>query len=179
LLPQLLEVLGKQSNQNGTIGDAIAGYQKHQERLGIIDTELRTLIAERERIDSRIRALETERTGIVGFSDRRSDKPKVIPSLSNVYKHPASQHIVTLLRDKGAFSQSQGVHRKELNEQLINKVEGVQTHQAVSYGLIEVRKEGIADYEGGKNSGRSIGKVWLLETQDKVSIPRQSRGFRI
>src|SRR5271166_3387168 len=66
LLPKLFDLLGKQSNQNGAIGDAIAGYQKDRERLGTIETELQALIADRERIDSRIHALETERTGILG-----------------------------------------------------------------------------------------------------------------
>ena len=170
LLPQLLDVLGKQSNKNGAIGDAIAGCQKHQERLGIIEGELRTLTAERERVDSRIHALETERKGIIGFSDRRYDKPKVIPSPSNVYKFPSSQHIVTLLQDKGESSQSEGVPRKWLDEQLINKVEGVQTQAAVSHGIIEITSNGIGDHEGGKNSGRPIGKVWLLEAHEKSAI---------
>jgi len=76
LLRKLFALLGKQSNQNGAIGDAIAGYQKDRERLGTIETELQALIADRERIDSRIHALETERTGILGFSDRSRDKPK-------------------------------------------------------------------------------------------------------
>ena len=161
LLPKLFDLLGKQSNQDGAIGGAIAGYQKGRERLGTIESELRTLIADRERIDSRIHALETERTGIIGFSDQSRDKPKAISSPSNVYKFPASQQIVSLLRDKGALSQSQGVDRKELDKQLVNKVEGVLTQAAVSHGIIEITRKGIADHEGGKKSGRLIGKVWL------------------
>jgi hypothetical protein len=122
------------------------------------------LKAERERIDSRIHEidgriheLETEREEIPGFSDRSRDKPKATSTPSNVYGRPASEHILLLLREKEAFSQPHGIHRKLLDEQLVNKVEGVHDHSAV-------------DHEGGKNSGRPIGKVWLLGTHDKTAI---------
>lgn len=171
LLPKLFDLLGKQSNQNGAIGDAIAGYQKDRERLGTIETELRALRADRERIDSRIHELETEQTAIPGFSDRSGDKPKAASTPSNVYKHPASQHILRLLRDRQAFSEPRGVPREWLDEQLINKVEGVHNNQAVSFGIIELRDDkGKVDHEGGKKSGRPIGKVWLLETHDTPAL---------
>ena len=139
LLPKLFNLLGKQSNQNGAIGDAIAGYQKDRERVGTIESELRALIAERERIDSRKHELETERTAILGFADRSRDKPKAASTPSNVYKRLASPHILRLLREREAFSEPQGVHREWLDEQLINKVEGVHNNQAVSFGIIELR----------------------------------------
>ena len=171
ILPKLFDLVGKQSNQNGTIGDAIAGHQKGRERAGTIESELRDLKAERERIDSRIQELETERIAILGFSDRSRDKPKAASTPSNVYSRPASQHILRLLREEKAFSQPRGVERKTLDEQLINKVEGVHNNQDVSFGIMELRDDkGEIDHEGGKNSGRPIGKVWLLEAPGKPAI---------
>jgi hypothetical protein len=57
-----------------------------------------------------------------------------------------------------------------LDEQLVNKVEGVHDHSAVSFGIMELRDKGKVDHEGGKNSGRPIGIVWLLGTHDKTAI---------
>lgn len=171
LARKLIHLLGVQSNQNGAIGDAIARYQKDRERLGTIESDLQALRADRERIDSRIRGLETERAGIPGFSDRSRDKPKARATPSSVYKHPASQHILRLLRERGAFSKSRGVDRKWLDEQLIDKVEGVHNNQAVSFGIMELRDDkGKVENEGGKNSGRRIGKVWLLETHEELNV---------
>src|SRR5271165_1294311 len=90
---------------------------------------------------------------------------------SNVYKHPASQHILRLLRERAAFSEPRGLERKWLDEQLFDKVQGVHNNQAVSFGIMELRDDkGKVDNEGGKNSGRPIGKVWLLEAHDRHGI---------
>jgi hypothetical protein len=171
ILPKLFHLLGKQSNQNGTISDAIAGYQKGRERVGTIESELQDLKAKREQIDSRIHELETERAAILEFSDRSRNKLKSAPTPSNDYSRAASQHILRLLREKEAFSQPRGVERKWLDEQLINKVEGVRHDQDVSFGIMELRDDkGKVDHEGGKNSRRPIGKVWLLGPHDKPAV---------
>jgi hypothetical protein len=167
LIPKLFDLLGKQSNQTRAISDAIAEYRKIRERAETIETELRDLRAERERIDRRISELETQRTAMYGFSGG-TDKSKRALTHTHVYIHEASPHILRLLREKQAFSEAQGVHRRWLDEQLVNKVKGVQTDKAVSWGIIELRDEHHeVDHEGGKKSGRPIGKVWLLENRDK------------
>jgi hypothetical protein len=149
LLPKLFDLLGKQSNQNGAIGDAIVGYQKERrERVGTIETELQTLIADRERIDIRVHELEDERTVISAFTDRTRDMPDASPSPSNVYSHSASPHILRLLKEREGFSRPRGVDRKWLDEQLVNKVEGVNTEAALSHGLIELKPKGQIDHEG-------------------------------
>ncbi len=166
LVPKLFHLLGKQSNQNGAISDAIAEYRKNVERVETIDSELRNLRGERERIDIRIQQLETERTAVLEFSDRVIDKSRYSNPPHN-YTREASPYILDLLRKREAFSEPQGVHRRWLNEQLINNVKGVQNHQAVSWGIIELASKDEVDHEGGKNSGRPIGKVWLLKKSDR------------
>jgi hypothetical protein len=132
---------------------------------------LKALIADRDRIDSQIHELEAERTAILGFSEKSRDKPKAASTPSNDYEYPASQYILDLLREREAFSLPRGVHRQSLNEQLINKAEGVHSKAAVSHGIIELRDDKRAiDHEGGKNSGRRIGKVWLLGTHGKPAV---------
>ena len=125
LLPKLVDLLGKQSNREGAISDAIARYQKDRERVEQIETELRTLKADRERIDIRIHELENERTAILGVSHRNRDEPEAASTPSNVYKRSASPHILRLLKEREGLSRAQAVHRKWLDEQLINKVEGI------------------------------------------------------
>jgi hypothetical protein len=49
-------------------------------------------------------------------------------------------------------------------------VKGVPNHQAVSWGIIELESKKEFDHEGGKKSGRPIGKVWLLENRDKSVV---------
>ncbi len=162
LLPKLSDLLGKQNNQAGTIGDAIERYRKDQGRSEAIEAELRTLTEGRRRIDSQIAELEAEKTAIHGFYGRVSDGSAVGSTHVGTYHHTASSHIFRLLVQREAFSRSQGVDRKWLNEQLINKVDGVHTNQAVSFGLIELKEKRQIDYEG-----RPIRTAWLIEKHDR------------
>ena len=80
---------------------------------------------------------------------------------------PGTQEILLLLRQRGAFSESTGVDREWLDEQLIDKVEGVHSNQAVSFALIDLRdKKGKLDSQGGRSSGSAVGKVWLLNPSE-------------
>ena len=169
LLANLLAIVGKQSNKSGSIGDAITKYKEERgERAVIVEKELQNLIAEREDINRRIQLLEAERTEIREVPDYTCDRPRTTLVNSNGYSREASPHILRLLREKGAFSESRGVQRKWLDDQLINKVNGVRNKQDVSFAIMELRDEkGLVDNEGGKNSKRPIGKVWLLESDDK------------
>jgi hypothetical protein len=114
-----------------------------------------------------VHELETERIGILEHTDSSNDKPQTVPISSHAYTREASPHILSLLRKKQALSEPRGIHRRLLDEQLINNVKGVKNNQAVSWGIIELASKGEVDHEGGKKSGRPIGKVWLLGTPDK------------
>ena len=79
---------------------------------------------------------------------------------------PGSQEIVSLLRIKGAFSETLGIERDWLDEQLIGNVQRVDNKAAVSFALIELRdKERKIDYQGG--NGGPVGKVWLTESPEE------------
>jgi hypothetical protein len=162
LLSKLFDLLGKQSNQEAAISDAIRKHREVRERVEAIETDLRTLIADREQIDIRIHELKTERAAILGFPDRYRDEALAASTQSNVFSQPACQHILRLLKEREAFSKSRGVDRKWLDEQLINKVEGIRTNQAVSFGLIELKNKRQIDYEG-----KPIRTAWLTETREK------------
>jgi hypothetical protein len=163
LLPKLFDLLGKQSNQAGAISAAIERYRKDRGRIDAIETDLRTLRANRKQIDTRIHELEAERTAIIGLPGQSCDGSAIASTLSSVYSYSASPHILRLLEQREAFSRPQGVDRKWLDEQLINKVDRIRTNQAVSHGLIELKdKKRQIDYEGSP-----IRRVWLIETRDK------------
>ncbi len=173
LMSKLFALLGKQSNQGGAISDAIARYRKVRERAETIESELRHLRADHKRIDTRIHELENEQVAMHSLLDRSIDKSKPASTPSRGYIRKASPHILRLLREKQAFSEAQGVHRRWLDEQLINNVAGVQNGKAVSWGIIEladkeeVDHEGGKKHQGGKKTAPPIGKVWLLESHDK------------
>ena len=163
LARKLIHLLGVQSNQNGAIGDAIARYQKDRERLGTIESDLQALRADRERIDSRIRGLETERAGIPGFSDRSRDKPKARATPSSVYKHPESAYSPFTQR-KGSVFRVARRGPKWLDEQLIDKVEGVHNNQAVSFGIMELRDDkGKVENEGEKTQAAGLERCGSLK----------------
>jgi hypothetical protein len=159
-------LLGRQNNQKGTIIDTLTTYQRRRDRLEPVETELRSLSAERERIDARIRELQTERRSILGFTTAehgdsktadRGDRKTAFASIT--YSFPAMPHILRLLSEQKAHSEAQGVDRTWLHQQLVGKVEGIWTDQAVSFGLIELKKQGKIDYE--KPKGKPIQKVWF------------------
>ena len=164
---KLRPLLSKQSNQDGLIHDVIAGYAKNRERVKSLDDELHSLRIERDRIDGRIREIDIERKALTGLSFEPSElidpRPKAYVSSSTEYTRMASPHILRLLSDRGAVSKDRGVHRNWLDDQLINKVEGVNNNQAVSFGIIELRRVGKIAHNGGDGSGRPISEVWLLE----------------
>jgi predicted type IV restriction endonuclease len=162
LLPKLFDLLGRQNNQAGMISDAIEKHRKGRERSDAIKAELQTLREDRKRIDIRVHELEAELTAVNGVYDRVSDGSATASPHAGIYVQSASSHIMSLLKQRAAFSRPQGVDRKWLDEQLINKVDGVGTNQAVSHGLIELKQKRQIDYEGSP-----IRKVWLIETGDK------------
>jgi hypothetical protein len=164
LAQKLYALLGSQSNQNGVIRDAISEYVERRERVRTIDSEVANLKVQRDQIDVRLRELETERKEIIGVPDKSPDKPAAPSNRSNGSKYEmVCENILRILRERRAFSQADGVHRREIDEKLINKVEGIHTDAKVSHGIIELRAKRKVDHEGGKNSGKAIGKVWLLE----------------
>jgi hypothetical protein len=73
----------------------------------------------------------------------------------DVIHFPAVPHILRLLDESGSRSRARAIDRKWLDEQLVGKVDGVNTQQAVSWGLIKLKKQGIIDY-GGKPK-----RIWL------------------
>jgi hypothetical protein len=160
LAAQVRELLAKENNEKRTIPEAISNQRKKHDRLGPIETELRDLNTERGRIDEKIQALQAEQGSILGSAPRA--RQSTIPGRSRTsdkegdWVHAATPHILRLLKEREALSKSAGVDRKWLDSQLTNKVEGVNTKQAVSFGLIELREEGVADYDGSP-----IRKVWL------------------
>lgn len=154
LATQLSDLPGRQNNRDGAISEAIARYRKIRDRLEPIDAELRTLRAERERIDTRIQELQNERAAIPGYS---AVEPDVATSRSSTYSnYRAVPHILDLLTKAKALSRSQAVDRRWLDEQLVKKVEDIGTKEAVSFGLIELRKARKIEYEG-----KPIRKIWL------------------
>jgi len=116
---------------------------------------LKTLLSlEQSTPATKIQELETQQSSAQGPENFESATPKrVIPG--NASDFPAAPHIVRLLKERGAHSKGQAVDRKWLDGQLINKVAGVKTHQAVSFGLIKLRGDGVIEYEG-----KPI-RVWL------------------
>jgi len=85
---------------------------------------------------------------------------KTVSSSPSVFSHAASEHIYRLLKEEGANSKGNAVARRWFDERLINKVEDINNKQTVSWGLIELKERGLADYEGG--NGRPIRTVWLV-----------------
>jgi hypothetical protein len=147
---ELNRVLGRESNQKGAIRDAIESYrQKREERFA----ELRNLRDERQRIEARIKELEAE----LKVNNEPEGPTKAIPS--DTADYPAAPHILRLLRDREAYSRTQAVARSWLDDQLVQRVDGVNTSQAVSWGLIELKKRGQIETEGR----RSRRKVWLKQ----------------
>jgi uncharacterized protein YdcH (DUF465 family) len=159
--------MSKENNQKGLIREAISAlaneHRADQERLGAINADLQSLMAERQRIDKRIQELETERNAVARLSDRNREKPKAVQLSPIRFSHPASPHIIDYLQSRNADSQSRGIHRNELDEQFVNKVDGVRTTQAVSHGIIELVRTGKAYHEVDQFGSGAIGKVWLLK----------------
>jgi hypothetical protein len=128
-----------------------------QQKLLHIDTELTSLRSERQRIDDRIRDLERERASLTG--KRVPEEPsRSVPDVSGFPEGSAVDHIVRLLRERGAVSRTTAISRDWLDQQLISKVQSIRTHQALSFGLIQLRKAGRIEYE--EKSGKK--QVWLL-----------------
>ena len=159
---RLSALLGRESNEQGTIPGVITAYQQEahgkRERLQAIDEELLTLAVERERIGAREVELKAERASLVECAPPQppSGGPVAFKDLTRV----SSPHILRLLSERGAHSRQTAVRRTWLDEVLIGKVDGVRTDQEVSFGLIELKKVGKVDYEKPKNG--PIKAVWLI-----------------
>jgi hypothetical protein len=141
LAGELSGLLGRESNQKGAIPDAITSYkQKRKGRIEQIQAELSKLKEQRRQIDAKIQELETELSSALGPENLESASPKkAIPG--DAYRYTASRHIPRLLGEHGAHSRAQAVDRAWLDGQLVNKVTGVRSRQAVSFGLIELKKK--------------------------------------
>lgn len=158
VISQIENLLGKQKNQQGAIPEAISAYQKRiQDRLSRMEAELHQLHIERQRIDARIQELQAEQTSIIG-STRSSQavSSRWTRTAADNSNFAAVPHILRLLKEAGASSRSAAKERKWLDNELINEVEGINNNQAVSFGLIELKRKGIVDYEG-----KPIRWVWL------------------
>jgi hypothetical protein len=147
---KLRSLLGREQNRAGEIPGAIRSCHEEmramQDKLLHIDTELTSLRSERQRIEDRIRELERERASLTGTT-----APDVVsrsaPDLSGLPEGSAVDHILRLLRERGATSRATAVSRDWLDQQLIGKVQTVGTQQAVSFALIQAKKTGQIDYE--------------------------------
>jgi predicted type IV restriction endonuclease len=155
---ELNQLLGRESNQEGAIRDALESYkQSRKERFEEIHAELTKLKDERQRIEASIQELEAE----LKMNKEPEAPTTVSPSKSipgETADFPAAPHILRLLDDRGAYSRTQAVDRKWLDDQLVHRVDGVKTHQAVSFGLIKLKGDGRIEYEG-----KPIRKVWLRQ----------------
>jgi predicted type IV restriction endonuclease len=164
---RLSALLERERNEKGTIPAVITTSQQEahskQERLQAIDKELLTLSTERERIGAREAELKAEKASLVGFAP-----PQPLPSGACVHGPVATEdltrvsspHILRLLSERGAHSRQTAVKRTLLDEVLIGKVDGVRTQQEVSFGIIELKRVGKADYDKRKNG--PIKAVWLI-----------------
>jgi predicted type IV restriction endonuclease len=160
LVAKVSGLLSKQRNQAGHIVEVITERRKElanmRERLEAIEAEMAALGAERQRIDGRLRELDSERLSLIGTSVAYVPSTAPIdPSTTNV---PACHHILRLLTQRRANSKTSAVERSWLDAQLVGKVQGIRTQQAVSFGLIELKKAGKVDYD--KRAG-TIRHVWL------------------
>ena len=137
-----------------------------RERVRAIDAQMEALSAERQRIDAQIQDLQSERASLIG-----TEGTAVLPILP-VSRNEASAEasggnltrvaipcILQLLHEKGATSRERAVPRTWLDQNLIGKVQGIKTHQEVSFSLIELKKAGKIDYD--KPGSGPIRSVWL------------------
>ena len=157
----LRSLLGREQNRSGEIPNAIRSCHEEmramQEKLLHIDTELTSLRSERQRIDDCIRELERERASLTATGAPEAPS-RTVHDVSGLPEGSAVDHIVRLLRERGAVSRSTAVNRGWLDQQLIGKVQSIRTHQALSFGLIQLKKAGRIEYE--EKSGKK--QVWLL-----------------
>lgn len=131
-----------------------------------IDAELKTLIADRLRIDTHIRDLESERASLVGpeMAPTPLTPPEFTGELpggtsSGKLTRAASPHIIRLLHERGATSRERAVQRMWLDQTLIGKVQGIDSQQEVSWGIIELKKVGRIDYDKSKSG--PVRSIWL------------------
>jgi predicted type IV restriction endonuclease len=161
LLNRLSELLARERNEAGATLSVIARYKSDkadkQQRVDTLDTQISDLIKQRDNINAQISELQRQRALIL-------DAPITALGINSASvgaydkKFPAKPHILRLLFEQGAQSKAKGVERKWLDEQLIGKVDGVRTDQAVSHSLIDLKKNGKIDYE---SKGKRIRQVWL------------------
>lgn len=158
---RITTLLDRVNNEKGMIPDIIIAYQQESRekkgRLQEIDKELIALSAERERIEAREAELKVERATLVGTA--QPPKAPIVINTGN-FSRVSSPHILRLLAERKANSRQTAVQRTWLDEKLVGKVSGIETHQEVSFGIIELKKIGKVDYDKPKSG--SIRTVWLI-----------------
>jgi hypothetical protein len=170
LLTRLSTLLSKDRNRSGLLLAEIAarlkGVREMRERVSAIDAELATLLAQRQRIDAQIHDLESERASLLGVEV--AVVPPTLPASrgelpsgtsSGTFTRVASPHILRLLHDRGATSRERAVQRSWLDQTLVDKVQDIESHNEISFSLIELKRLGKVDYDKPKSG--SIRTVWL------------------
>lgn len=112
---------------------------------------------ESQRMDARTLEPEAEQVTMVGFDARPRLRSIQSVSIADSYTYPSEPHILRLLNEAGANSRAAAIDRNWLDSQLINRIERVKTRQAVDFGLIELRRKGLIDYEGKPK------RVWIVK----------------
>ena len=162
LVARLSDLLSRAQNQKGAIPDVITARRKEliemRDRLKTIETEVTALLAERQRIDARLNQLQSERSALLGEPVGAQALGMTTARSQERSKFAACPHILRLLTQRQANSKVRAIERSWLDEQLVGKVDGIGTQQAVSFGLIELKKSEKIDYE--KRAG-TIRDVWL------------------
>jgi hypothetical protein len=162
LVTRVSDLLSREQNQSGSIFDVVTARRKEmietRERLKAIETEVTALSAERQRIDARLSELQSKRATLLGESVAAQPLRTSFARIQERSKFAACPHILRLLTQRQANSKAKAIERSWLDEQLVGKVDGIGTQQAVSFGLIELKKSGKIDYE--KRAG-TIKHVWL------------------
>ena len=159
----LYELAARESNESGSALEAIPEYRNRltetRAKANSVEEELRTLRAERQRIDARIKELEAQRVSPRTTAGQQP-RTQLTKSSAKTKNFPATPHILRLLQERGAFSRQSAVPRKWLDEQLIGKIEGVNNDTSVSFSLIDLKKLKQVDYE--KTGSSPIRSVWLM-----------------
>ncbi len=162
IVSKLGSLLSASQNKAGGIPQAVDELRQElgssRERLREIEVELQSLTEERDRIDGRIRELQTLRSSIFGPPTATSPNMSMPTAAGDLPSYPAIPHILRVFQERKATSKSSAADRSELDAALVGKVPGIAGHAALSWGLIELKKAGKIDYE---KRGGKMRQVWL------------------
>lgn len=163
VINDLWRLLARGNNETGAalevIPKCLEAIATKRAQMGAVELELAQLLGERDRIDARIRELEAQTQSFQATVDDRSASTKAASQRAELEKRPESPHILRLLHQRQALSQSAAVDRKWLDEQMIGKIPGVNNHTSVSFSLIDLKRLGMVDYV--KIGSSPIRSVWL------------------